>query len=191
MPTEGLDEDIEQRVFRRVQTIVQAMLDLDVESRLRVHQTVGTFFGIEAPKSSTPSAQPTEDKSTVAPDPKAFLLDKQPTTDIERVACLAYYLKEFREIPHFKTIDINKLNTEAAQAKFSNPSAAINNAIAAGLIVPAGSGTRQVSAHGEQYVNALPDRAAAKATTAGRRPKRQRKASKARTTQSPNDGEAN
>ena len=183
MPTDGSDEDIEERIFHRVQTIVKAMLDLDGESRLRVHQTVGTFFGIKDEARPTLSAQPADAGATVVPDPKAFLLDKQPNTDVERVACLAYYLREFRDTPHFKTIEINKLNTEAAQAKFSNASAAISNAIAAGLIVSAGSGTRQVSADGEQYVQALPDRAAAKATIVNR-PKRPRKASKSRRTSS-------
>ena len=144
MPNEGLDEDIEERVFHRVQTIVKAMLDLDAGSRLRVHQTVGTFFGIEDQKPPTPSAQSTETSATVRPNPEAFLREKQPTTDVERVACLAFYLNEFREIPHFKTIDINKLNTEAAQAKFSDASAVIDNAIAAGLIVSVADGTRQV-----------------------------------------------
>lgn len=179
MPKEGLDEDIEERVLHRVQTIVRAMLDLDAESRLRVHQTVGTFFGIENQSPPTPSTQSTDSSAMVRPNPEAFLLDKQPATDVERVACLAYYLKEFREIPHFKTIDINKLNTEAGQAKFSDASAVIDKATAADLIVSAGSVTRQISTHGERYVEALPDRAAAKAATAGRPPKRQRKASKA------------
>src|SRR5438105_4083846 len=44
------------------------------------------------------------------PTPKAFLLEKRPRTDVERVACLAYYLTHYREMPEFKTNDITKLN---------------------------------------------------------------------------------
>jgi len=45
--------------------------------------------------------------------PKDFLLEKQPRTDVERIACLAYYLTHYRATPHFKTIDLSILNTEA------------------------------------------------------------------------------
>jgi len=45
--------------------------------------------------------------------PKRFFLEKQPRTDVERVACLAYYLTHYRDTPHFKTIDLSKLNTES------------------------------------------------------------------------------
>src|SRR5258705_835088 len=34
---------------------------------------------------------------------KEFLAEKRPKTDVERVACLAYYLTHFRETPEFKT----------------------------------------------------------------------------------------
>ena len=52
--------------------------------------------------------------------PKEFLLEKQPRTDVERIACLAFYLTHYRDTPHFKTLELSKLNTEAAQQKFAN-----------------------------------------------------------------------
>lgn len=52
--------------------------------------------------------------------PKEFMVQKRPRTDIERVACLGFYLTHYRDTPHFKTLDISKLNTEAAQPKFTN-----------------------------------------------------------------------
>ncbi len=67
---------------------------------------------------------------TSSVSPKEFLLQKQPKTDVERVACLAFYLTHFRETPFFKTIDISKLNTEAAQPKFSNAAKSVDNATA-------------------------------------------------------------
>lgn len=94
--------------------------------------------------------------------PKEFLNEKLPKTDIERVACIAFYLSHYRDSPNFKTVDINRINTEAAQLKLSNATYAVANAYNRGLIASAGKGTKQISALGEQYVAALPDRDAVK-----------------------------
>ncbi len=105
-------------------------------------------------------------------DPKAFLKDKGPNTDVERVACLAFYLTHFRDTPHFKTQDLSKLNTEAAQPKFSNASTTAANAMKTGYLAQAPQGHRQISAFGEEFVSALPDRDAAKKVIRSLRPKR-------------------
>lgn len=105
--------------------------------------------------------------------PKQFLLQKQPKTDVERIACLAFYLTHYRDTPHFKTLDLAKLNTEAAQPKFSNTAYAATNAGKMGYLAPAPKGHRQISAAGEQFVQALPDREAAKLAMTGARPRRQ------------------
>jgi hypothetical protein len=96
--------------------------------------------------------------------PKEFLRDKSPVTDLERIACLAYYLTHYKSVPHFKTVDLSALNTEAAQPKFSNATLAANNALTAGLLVQAGGGSKQLSSIGETFVQLLPDRDAAKAS---------------------------
>lgn len=89
-------------------------------------------------------------------------MEKNPKTDVERIACLAYYLTHYRATPHFKTLDVSTLNTEAAQPKFSNTTYSANNAVKLGYIVPSTKGHRQLSALGERFVQALPDRDAAK-----------------------------
>ena len=89
------------------------------------------------------------------------MLNKAPKTDIERVACLAYYLGHHRGTPHFKTREITSLNTESAHRALSNTAYAIDNATKAGLLVPSVKGSKQISALGEQFVEALPDRDAA------------------------------
>ena len=94
--------------------------------------------------------------------PKQFLLEKEPRTDVERVACLAYYLSHYRDTRYFKTIDISKLNTEAAQIKFSNTAFAVNNASRRGFITSGGKGQKQLSALGEKFVDSLPNRELAK-----------------------------
>lgn len=93
---------------------------------------------------------------------KQFMHDKAPNTDVERVACLAYYLSHYRASPHFKTKDITALNTEAAQRRFSNTAFAVENATKTGYLVPSIKGCKQLSAAGERFVEALPDRVAAR-----------------------------
>jgi hypothetical protein len=88
---------------------------------------------------------------------------------------LAYYLTHYRDQPHFKTLDISKLNTEAAQIKFSNPALSVNNAAITGYLAQASKGNKQISAAGEVFVAALPDREAAQAAMAKARPKRKSK----------------
>ena len=166
------DQINDQSIYTVVDKIIQDLLPLDQHSRLRVYRTVGTFFGFEdsypmvarnaddrAPANISREPQFSNKERT----PKEFLLEKRPNTNVERVACLAYYLEHYRDTPQFKTIDINKLNTEAAQTKLSNPSQAISDAVKTGYLAAAAEkGMKQLSAHGGQYVEALPNRDAAK-----------------------------
>ena len=162
------DEDI----YTVVDKVVKDLLPLDPYSRLRVYRTIGIFFGFEDsyPKitgnvdsrvSANASREP-QFSSTEEPTPKEFMIQKRPNTNVERVACLAYYLTRFRNTPHFKNTDINKLNTEAAQIKLSNVSYTVNDAVKTGYLAIVAKGMKQLSAHGEEYVEALPDRDAAK-----------------------------
>lgn len=149
--------------------VLTALRKLDREGQERMIQTVSTFLGL-SPKIGTPqnhslnrpvtaalSTSPSfsEDRSM---SPKDFMLDKQPQTDVERVACLAYYLTHYANTPHFQTVDISRINTEAAQIKFSNAAFSVNNAVQSGYLVPAPHGKKQISAAGERFVQALPDR---------------------------------
>ena len=157
------------------------------DSREKLLLTVSTFLGFGNPRQITNSgnaalsqgpisagqqlASFTEDRSL---SPKEFIRQKQPQTDVERVACLAYYLTHYRDTPYFKTVDISRLNTEAAQTKFSNAAMAVNNASLRGYLVSGPQGSKQVSVYGEQYVAALPDRHAARAAMT-KRPRRRSK----------------
>jgi hypothetical protein len=120
---------------------------------------------------ATETASFSEDRTLSA---KEFILEKKPVTDSERVACLAYYLTHYQATPHFKTLDISKLNTDAAQIKFSNAAQAVENATKAGLLVQATKGQKQLSANGEIYVQALPDRVAARDAIAHARRRKSR-----------------
>jgi hypothetical protein len=156
--------------------IVSAVGRLEEDARTRVITSALTFLGMAPASHRAPDYPPGSRGPSDAPhdgfsedrtiSPKEFMLDKKPRMDVDRIACLAYYLTHYRDTPHFKTLDLSKLNTEAAQVKFSNAAKAVNNAASAGLLVPAGSGKKQISAIGELYVQALPDREAARAAIA-------------------------
>lgn len=166
--------------------IIDTLNAANPETRERLLHTAATFFGFGSPRQSSGISNSTlvegspiktvafsEDRGL---SPKQFLLEKSPRTDVERVACLAYYLTHFREQRFFKTSDISELNTEAAQPKFSNTAFAVANAAKQGYLVAASGGAKQLSAQGERFVEALPDRFAAReAMNAGRRKRKSKK----------------
>lgn len=163
--------------------VISAFRRLDFDGKQKLFQTIATVFNLtlgtrattaeSIPISSTaPASDRFSRDRTISP--KEFLMKKQPRTDVERVACLAYYLTNYRDQPHFKTLDISKLNTEAAEVKFSNPAQAVDNATKYGYLAPGTKGSKQLSGGGELYVEALPDRDAASAALASTRRSRRR-----------------
>lgn len=152
---------------------------LDDAGRATLLKTLSTLFEItnttEAPAGprTVAYAEPVERFSKEQSlSPKEFLFKKQPRTDVERVACLAYYLAHYRNQPHFKNTDIKALNTEAAQRQFSNAAVSVSNAAKLGYLAQGTKGAKQLSASGEMYVEALPDREAANSALKYLRPKR-------------------
>jgi hypothetical protein len=161
--------------------VISAFRKLNDEGREKLLTTIATIFGLRANNAHNAATSVPMNSPELASDrfskdrpifPKEFLVKKEPHTDVERVACLAYYLTQYREQPHFKTLDISKLNTEAAQVKFTNAANVVNNATTYGYLAPATKGNKQISASGERFVEALPDREAARAVMANARPRR-------------------
>ena len=112
--------------------------------------------------------------------PKQFIAQKKPGNNYERVACLAYYLANYRDMPHFKTSDITKLNTESAH-HFSNTAVSVMHATTSyHYLAAAGGGKKQITALGEAVVEALPDRAAVTAAIAENKPARKTRRKKAK-----------
>ena len=163
--------------------IILSMDALEPAERDRVLTTLMAYY--RGGRNDAPSAHISTMSESPSPrvlpfghaevDPKAFLKEKGPKTDVERVACLAFYLAHHRDLPYFKTQDLTKLNTEAAQPKFSNASYAAANAVKLGYLAAGPKGQRQISAFGEEFVTALPDRDAAKEVASSMRPKRRPK----------------
>jgi hypothetical protein len=163
---------------------------LPEDSRRRLIDTVCVFLGLSSPARLGPAhsaSQPVVPQITTnrnssfqfsesdPPSVKLFMHEKNPQTDVERVACLAYYLARHKANPHVKTKDITELNKESAHRPFSNTAVAVDNATKQGYLVPSIKGSKQISAYGERFVEALPDREAAKeimaTSRAGRRTK--------------------
>lgn len=176
--------------FSSLQAVIQALQSLEPEARSRILASAATFLQIQPAESAAVSAASRQSSPEVdqirsssypafsAQDemtPKEFLFQKQPHSDVERIAALAFYLTHYRDMPHFKTLDLSKLNTEAAQPKFANTANSASNAVKQGYLVPSTKGMRQLSAVGERFVAALPDREAARAAMAGAKPRRKPK----------------
>jgi len=163
-------DDKSQSHVDALQTLISCLSPLDEEARVRLLKTIVTFLDIKGvriagagevrisdfiaphqpPRTGADFSSSSSSAFSNRPDisAKEFLLGKEPKTDVERVACLAFYLTHYRNVPHFK---------------FSNAGVAVENATKLGFLVPAVKGTKQIGAIGEKFVNALPDREAAKA----------------------------
>jgi hypothetical protein len=174
-PVESTEDTAKRKPadFNLVASIVKMLEPLSLDEQKHILQTVLTWLHLTDFAPKRPEAATTCVPESSQPDypfsgrdettPKEFLLEKDSKTDVERMTCLGYYLTHFRDQPYFKTEDLSKLNTDAAQRKFSNAAVAANNAFSLGFFVQAPKqGFKQLSALGEQYVQALPDREAAR-----------------------------
>lgn len=171
-----------------MRTTLTALEPLDEEARIRALNWLSEALGVGGALGGNSSSSKLNLNTSVQPEgdtgdisqltPKQFMTLKRPTTDVERIACLAYYLTYARDTLHFKTSDLTALNTEAAGLRFSNASQASNNAMNQNrYLAQAGKGNRQIAPRGEAVVEALPDREAVSAALAehpkrGRRPKK-------------------
>lgn len=167
-----------------IKTAMEALQPLDEEGRRRALSYISDRLSIptgDAPGAEDPGRQLPPRVQVVPGDlatmePKAFLAAKNPQTDVERATVLAYYLTHARGERHFKTRDLTDLNTEAAGQRFSNTSVAVNNAIRQnGYLAPGPKGTRQITARGDEVVEALPDREALAAILSAQPKRRRRK----------------
>lgn len=167
--------------FAALQAVITALQQVDAAARERIVDAAATFLqlgrgqatGHRPPSEHAAAPGTTAGQASHSPypgfsedtsmSPKDFLFQKQPKTDVERIAALAYYLTHYRDMAQFKTLDLTKLNTEAAQSKFANAASSANNAVKQNYLIPTTKGQRQLSAAGERFVAALPDREAARA----------------------------
>lgn len=114
--------------------------------------------------------------------PKEFLKQKAPKHDVDRVACLAYYLTHGRQQAAYSSRELSAMNTESAGPKLNMSRAADNAAKQSSYLTSAGKGKKQITTHGEDVVNALPNYEAVKALSSTAKAKPRRKKAKRKTT---------
>jgi hypothetical protein len=166
--------------------VLSALGPLEADKRAFVFRTAAERLQIsgvvqngKVPGHPTPTVEGnngTPDQGLEGVSPKEFLRRKKPISELQRIVCLAYYLANARNQPHFKTSDLTALNTEGAGSNFSNASKTVGNAtLQSRFLAPAGKGgSKQITPHGEDYVRALPDQEAAKAVVAAHKSPRRK-----------------
>jgi hypothetical protein len=167
-------------------TVLDALSKLDSPAQQWVLRTAATRLQVPAvPGQPVPPISPTPAGALPAGTvgelgPKDFLRVKAPKSDVDRVACLAFYLTHGRQTNSYAARDVTAINTEAAGPKI-NMSRAVDNATnQSGYLTSAGKGKKQITALGEDVVNALPDYQKVKEIIATGRRKARRKKGKAK-----------
>ncbi|MEW5850714.1 MAG: hypothetical protein AB2A00_18145 [Myxococcota bacterium] len=91
----------------------------------------------------------------------AWVAQKGPRTDAERITCLAYYLVHEHKKTAFRTRDLTQLNSAAGLSPFTNATVAVVSAVKKGLLSRGRGGDLSLARNGDRFVEALPDRARA------------------------------
>ena len=148
--------------------VLEALSQLDDQQRIFVLDTVNARLNLSRTPAKVGNVEPSSYAENnghsgklgqTIPSAKEFLNQKKPANGVEQLICLAYYLSKYRDITAFKTIDLTKLNSEAAGHKISNASVFARNAVTQnGYLVTAGGGKKQMTPRGDAVVEALPDR---------------------------------
>jgi len=85
---------------------------------------------------------------------RAFMREKRPATDLQRIACLASYLARARNQTEFKGKDLKDLDHGESIADWR---VAVANATKAKYLASARHGVKRLTTFGEDIVDALPD----------------------------------
>jgi hypothetical protein len=88
---------------------------------------------------------------------KDFVKAKSPKNDMQRVACLAYYLTHQKGISTFKSKDIDEQHEAAGGISFKVAQAVANATNVSKYFAAAGQGKKRLTTLGEDVVDALPD----------------------------------
>lgn len=121
-----------------------------------------------------------EAQSTIAQnDVRAFIRHKKPATDVERVACLVYFLTKTTNQHGFSSQMISAAHTESGGSAINMHRALDNATRGAKFISNRGAREKQITPLGEDVVEALPNRDAVAAAQTEARQRKSRKGPKA------------
>lgn len=93
-------------------------------------------------------------------DARAFIRIKRPVTDIQRVACLGYFVMETTGQQGFSSKEIGQANIDSGGTKINLPRALDNATRRAKYLSSRGGNSKQLTTLGEDVVDALPDQQA-------------------------------
>lgn len=146
----------------------------------QAHPQVGAHAGGSAARAGVSDDSSGSGRILDGQTSKQFLKSKAPSTDVQRITCLAYYLTHAQGQAQFKTEDITKLNVDAGGGTMPKASATVGNATSLSKYLAAvGNGKKQITPLGEEVVEALPSQEAVKVVLAGNRKPRKKRAKKA------------
>ena len=133
--------------------------------------TVQTAAGGAQSGAATPSittapaagAAPTDVQAAITKkDSRAFIRIKKPVTDVQRVACIGYYLVQTSGQQGFTSKALATAHTDSGGSKINMPRALDNATRRAKYLSNRGPREKQLTTLGEDVVNALPDQATVK-----------------------------
>lgn len=139
----------------------------------------GLLPGAAAGLGAAPGGAPADVQSAIAKkDARAFIRIKRPTTDVQRVACLGYFLVQTTGQPGFSSKDVGKAHTDSGGSSI-NMTRAIDNATRqAKYLSNRGPKEKQLTTLGEDVVVALPDQLVVKEAEAAAKGRGKRRAKK-------------
>ena len=105
----------------------------------------------EALRSATQTQTPLEGKV------REFIRAKKPTSDVQRVACLIYFLAKTTNKEGFISKEINQAHIDSGGSKINLPRALDNATRRSKFISNRGGKEKQLTPLGEDIVDALPD----------------------------------
>jgi hypothetical protein len=163
--------------------VLAALQPLDEADRNWVLQSVASKLRLTLPQEGGGAGTGAggQQRRQGAPDAASFLRDKKPATDQQRVAVLAYYLTHHKNTPAFKKADIEAMNTEARGGGF-NFDDALGNASksSTNYLSAIGGGKKQLTAFGDQIVEALPAQEAVREVERSEKAAKRRKKARAK-----------
>lgn len=115
-------------------------------------------------------------------DIRGFIRQKKPTTDVERVACLVYFLSKTTGQSGFNSQAIGSAHVESGGSAINMPRALDNATRRSKYLSNRGAREKQLTPLGEDVVEALPNREAVAAIEADARQRKIKKAPKKKKT---------
>jgi hypothetical protein len=146
---------------------------------IQQHAGAGNSGGTTTPAGG--GSAPADVQSAITKkDARAFIRIKKPSTDVQRVACLGYYLSQTTGQHGFSSKDVAKAHTDSGGSAINMTRALDNATRASKYLSNRGKREKQLTTLGEDVVNALPDQAAVNAVEeAGKRGRGGKKRKKA------------